>query len=1835
MEGLTSALSAATEIDNGKGWLSQRYRWVGILKQVGDLMAYSLYPLVLCAVRTRRGAVRTDEAAQALWRQTQGWELDARLDDGTRKMAAAWNKLHRLMIALAAKLLENRIIRAATAQYEVLSSKKLERRLSSNHAEQGEEVEHVEQAGKGIEQAEEGAAAGAGGGGGVVPDERGVSPSSSGGGIWAVLGKVKEMAVSLAGGLLALATSSLLAALTSSHHGATSVAAPVGAGHQAGLGGEEGGATSSFPVTAFIGPSKVILSEAFHSLRKALWALLGRPVTEFFQDFLSKRIALSSSGSPPVTDTWQWLTKELPSRGAAAWQLWEVRHPMVAELVQIFRDLFTDFFINGAKGASSAYKSTMMVCGLAGGLLMAGVGAALIGPFAGAAFGLHLAGHAVAGLGKVKALLVPNSVVRYYSRGSDGYLASKIRRVFSFLATVTTDPVRDAGNPKVAARVNFLGTVVLGAISLLVLIFSANVSAAVQQGGSAAASGLTALAANGWMNPVSVQTVVFATGIGNFMSSWGWPLMGLINMFVVKILRLLGHGLRVKGPKKKMNSKLGTVGDEEQDLAPYRPMLNPELLAARFLSAAGHGMKLQLRAKVELQDVADAASHEVVNANMQLKKCSSLALELPQIEHAAAADGAQRQPLAFTVDRLLALLHPGQLEQQGEGGGSRTVTLPGELYAPREKNVNSLGTTGTAMGENKNKKSTDKVGGGASMDNIEIAFKPLQYLVKGLVVEAMESQTSAGKAFSFLQTPSSDAAGRDAIPCRVRLERGEDESVVNLGNDGKSNIAGVPLRLSFARMVATNLFPDNTIVHQLHVVDDGDAIAEAEGQEGPPDPTTGESSADKENAIASRFAELLDTVRSQSRLETDLDEQSARGEKEVVEVDDHKPDADEVEQLRAAVQIQTLCQACRSHQTQTFLIRELETSDATLAICAVWSKAQDAMQKDRWKKLAWWKRVGPYLAQMLPVVPKDGGGPVQEVLRSRSSRDKAACSGGPGEEVWSAFEELAQMDASGLFDASNWRWYLPATHKAKKAVLEKLEKNLPQSRKKSEQASKDHLFQVAAAPVPSDQPSANIEAAARLDRLKAERERLAASAAPPPAASSASSFGAPSGVVHTIPEQTAINCTGHTELAGLRRVDNLKESREHFTDLPIQDRAIRPEKLKQLMKGKKFLPLAKLGTFAATTVPRGGNDIIGGAVQQQADQKNKAGAGPAASGSGGSKEKNNATELENVVLIAVLQESFPLPKRSAGGRQYLHWTLTDVGSPAPTSLRLMLFDDALENWRGQESVKQGAIFAVLNASLLSSAGAVGGTSKSHAVTVGQATQILKLGHFPHLGFCRGTKIKEGINPNLLRHCSFRGIGKIFGDENAKTKANKSAAPAAAPGATRAAPGGTREASAPGGTRLAEAPLVPPGAARFVPGAAGVAAPGADAAAAFEARQRATKRGNAMKQDNSILKMAARLEGVGVGKMNAGKNINMMNSRMGGGGATASGGTGGTGGGTAGSAAPKMSQALEAQVNTDRLANILRSDDPRLLNYAPAAKRVKVVQAEPPPPKHRPGAFALRVQQEKGGTDHPKALGASSGHTFHRDRSEVGGAASIPQAVPQAAGAASTGGAPSSSSTSSHLPLALAADPNKNIASSRFLARYGSAVARDICNVDLKQVAVPQTKAAVEVEEQKANEVHSRLRQLEQQDAEHESKLEVRSLPVTAFFCRQCKLLTEKRPSSTCEAVGHTVEVMREIAKERLVCAKCKFSVYILNGRMPRRCGKCKGENCWRKVGFYAEKGSSSTTSSGGAGGTSAVTRDLLGGEFHARNVEHQRAIDFEDRQGGGDAEGDGFGYRGL
>ncbi|CAD7949594.1 unnamed protein product [Amoebophrya sp. A120] len=333
--------------------------------------------------------------------------------------------------------------------------------------------------------------------------------------------------------------------------------------------------------------------------------------------------------------------------------------------------------------------------------------------------------------------------------------------------------------------------------------------------------------------------------------------------------------------------------------------------------------------------------------------------------------------------------------------------------------------------------------------------------------------------------------------------------------------------------------------------------------------------------------------------------------------------------------------------------------------------------------------------------------------------------------------------------------------------------------------------------------------------------------------------------------------------------------------------------------------------------------------------------------------------------------------------------------------------------------------------------------------------------------------------------------------------------------------------------------------------------------------------------------------------------------------------------TTASSNKRSREELLAEANTAFLAQTLQKrggleDDPEDARSAKLSRVATITGAATVVSKrHAPGSGAMNRRTNayalRGAENHRKEILAVK---------KPGGAGSSTSLVSSGAAGTtnSTADDQTASATSGAARPRLATD---EISRQRMEALYGPSVAAQMASFDTSKLNKAETKAADLVEKEKIKQVDTRLATMEQQDVEHETKLEVKSLPVTAYYCKQCNILTEYvRSKLACEQQGHTVEIWRDVTKERIQCQKCKFSTHILSGRFPKRCNKCRAENMWRKVTFYAEKKSQSLAElqNGGAGGENA---------FSARGSAHERALEFEEKREAAEGDLEGFGYRGL
>ena len=191
-----------------------------------------------------------------------------------------------------------------------------------------------------------------------------------------------------------------------------------------------------------------------------------------------------------------------------------------------------------------------------------------------------------------------------------------------------------------------------------------------------------------------------------------------------------------------------------------------------------------------------------------------------------------------------------------------------------------------------------------------------------------------------------------------------------------------------------------------------------------------------------------------------------------------------------------------------------------------------------------------------------------------------------------------------------------------------------------------------------------------------------------------------------------------------------------------------------------------------------------------------------------------------------------------------------------------------------------------------------------------------------------------------------------------------------------------------------------------------------------------------------------------------------------------------------------------------------------------------------------------------------------------------------------------------------------APPGEGRPQHHLASLYGAGFASTMKSIDTssQSLTAAQTTGRELVETERRQGVESELATLQQQDEEMLRKYEVRAISIVAHFCLHCCKFSEGFPKA-CQLEGHQKE-RRQCQKERLQCQNCKWSIFVLNGKLPKNCDRCRAEHPWRKVFFYQER---SATKSSGALSVSGVFGDDVGNKkesFHARGVDHQRALDF-------------------
>eukprot|EP00929_Paragymnodinium_shiwhaense_P012912 TRINITY_DN120793_c0_g1_i1.p1 TRINITY_DN120793_c0_g1~~TRINITY_DN120793_c0_g1_i1.p1 ORF type:complete len:796 (+),score=151.65 TRINITY_DN120793_c0_g1_i1:114-2501(+) len=172
------------------------------------------------------------------------------------------------------------------------------------------------------------------------------------------------------------------------------------------------------------------------------------------------------------------------------------------------------------------------------------------------------------------------------------------------------------------------------------------------------------------------------------------------------------------------------------------------------------------------------------------------------------------------------------------------------------------------------------------------------------------------------------------------------------------------------------------------------------------------------------------------------------------------------------------------------------------------------------------------------------------------------------------------------------------------------------------------------------------------------------------------------------------------------------ESLERFSGLKISNRAIRPQRWDELMKGKQYLSLEKLSTSS-----------------------------PAADLGQG-----------NVVMIGVVYEKSAI-RTSGNGNRYAHWAVTDLSYPQPQCATVFLHGEAFDVWMGDTHLATpcpvGSIIAILNPSPLADKGGNSDPSKQRrgAGRITHGTQVVLLGASPSMGLC-SCKKKDGLQCSM-------------------------------------------------------------------------------------------------------------------------------------------------------------------------------------------------------------------------------------------------------------------------------------------------------------------------------------------------------------------------------------------------------------------------------------------------------------------------------------------------------
>lgn len=592
------------------------------------------------------------------------------------------------------------------------------------------------------------------------------------------------------------------------------------------------------------------------------------------------------------------------------------------------------------------------------------------------------------------------------------------------------------------------------------------------------------------------------------------------------------------------------------------------------------------------------------------------------------------------------------------------------------------------------------------------------------------------------------------------------------------------------------------------------------------------------------------------------------------------------------------------------------------------------------------------------------------------------------------------------------------------------------------------------------------------------------------------------------------------------------EGVEPFSGLRLAERTMRKERWEQLMSGKRYSRFEKLSSLADCS--------------------------------------------DDVVAVGIMYER-ALPKSSSTGDRYTHWTLTDFSWPQPRMMTLMLFGEAFETWENdpEKQIGLGSAFAILNPVVMGERGDETKKPTDDArcrARVSHGSQLVLLGKFPSLGFCRCNK-KDGTpcsmpcdtsrGPLVCYYHSLhqaaqqvkRWQGKSgAGSATGKTTGSSGSAssdglvvwqkptPSASSRATAAAaPEAMRASSAPPAPIKASVPVTK------VPHGTGLVKDRAADASMMRLLSASSRPPASARPATSGLGRAV----VSPAGLNPGRS-------------SSAGGLAGT----AGAGAP----AIERRASGNSAPGVSAEAAPRevVTNASSTADNMNAFMEWA---RSQAGANGLQGAQGGGSAvsaatvsqvrrQFPNGIPAPDPNTTLQPRQPL---AEIQEPLAEAPARTVFKVTPGGG----RVQPRLGSPGRKRAAAMKSIeAQFGKKVALQLAAIDPRKDPIRQQVSRFQgmVDQEHAAKRDRQLAELEAQD-EMQAKMEaMMHISVQAWRCSICSTLTDSdRARAACAAAGHVLAAV--IAKkERWQCKGCSQEVTVLNRQLPAHCARCNGSS---------------------------------------------------------------------